>query len=600
MIQRSILIVLILSVNLFAVSNSAAQSVDMIKADRHTYIWGEGTGMTLHRADQDALGMLINQISAHVQSNFTLLQEEVTSGGRSSFEETYKGVINTYSSATLRNTERIVLGNEPDARVFRYIKRADVAKIFADRERKIHDFVKNGEEAEKDYRPADALRYYYWALTLLRSHPNATDITWQGEGNSGELLNTLLHKKINDVFVAATITVGEERTDHGLKTFVLGITYKGQPARNFDYSYWTGRDWTNIYSARDGLGVAEFSEDTEVSEIRFRIEYAFEGETAIDNELRDVMKELEIIPFRGSYITVTPGQQAAESVSQAQNQLTGTITTLTHTTEYDRIMQSLVNAIRNGNHTAAQQLFTAEGFNMYKELLQYGNARIVREPQFSYIEFDNSIVCRAIPMSFHFSNNRSFVEDVVFHFDQNHKISSLAFSLSNEAIADITSINNPWSDHVKMVLISFLENYKTAYALKRIDYIESIFHDEALIITGTVLKTQTMVDGQYQNNQVVRYNRQSKEQFIRNLRHGFASKEFINIRFEDNKVLKSGRGDEIYGINIKQDYYSSNYGDTGYLFLLVDVKNPEEPIIHVRTWQPGNEDIDKLIDLTDF
>ena len=39
-----------------------------------------------------------------------------------------------------------------------------------------------------------------------------------------------------------------------------------------------------------------------------------------------------------------------------------------------------------------------------------------------------------------------------------------------------------------MILISFLENYKTAYALKRLDYISSIFDDDALIITGRVLK----------------------------------------------------------------------------------------------------------------
>ncbi|GAB1416653.1 hypothetical protein MASR2M117_20590 [Paludibacter sp.] len=43
---------------------------------------------------------------------------------------------------------------------------------------------------------------------------------------------------------------------------------------------------------------------------------------------------------------------------------------------------------------------------------------------------------------------------------------------------------------------------------------------------------------------------------------------------------------ELYGIQIKQDYFSTNYGDTGYLFLLIDFDNPDEPLIHVRTWQP--------------
>lgn len=47
-----------------------AQSIEQIKADRRTYLWGEGSGVTLNRADQEALGMLINQISAQVESSF--------------------------------------------------------------------------------------------------------------------------------------------------------------------------------------------------------------------------------------------------------------------------------------------------------------------------------------------------------------------------------------------------------------------------------------------------------------------------------------------------------------------------------------------------
>ena len=45
------------------------------------------------------------------------------------------------------------------------------------------------------------------------------------------------------------------------------------------------------------------------------------------------------------------------------------------------------------------------------------------------------------------------------------------------------------------------------------------------------------------------------------------------------------KGGELYCIQIKQDYYSSNYGDSGYLFLMVDLNRPDAPIIKVRTWQ---------------
>ena len=36
-----------------------SQSIEEIKANHNKYFWGEGYGITLNRADQDALGMLI-------------------------------------------------------------------------------------------------------------------------------------------------------------------------------------------------------------------------------------------------------------------------------------------------------------------------------------------------------------------------------------------------------------------------------------------------------------------------------------------------------------------------------------------------------------
>lgn len=42
-----------------------AQSVEQIKADRSTYLWGEGKGNTLKKADSEALSDLINQDYDH-------------------------------------------------------------------------------------------------------------------------------------------------------------------------------------------------------------------------------------------------------------------------------------------------------------------------------------------------------------------------------------------------------------------------------------------------------------------------------------------------------------------------------------------------------
>ncbi|MCK5775948.1 MAG: hypothetical protein KAH25_07230, partial [Bacteroidales bacterium] len=104
----------------------------------------------------------------------------------------------------------------------------------------------------------------------------------------------------------------------------------------------------------------------------------------------------------------------------------------------------------------------------------------------------------------------------------------------------------------------------------------------------------------YYRNEIVKYNRQSKKGYIKKLNYLFKSKEFVNIKFEKSSIRKAGKGGDIYGVQIKQNYVSSNYGDEGFLFLMIDMNNPEKPIIHVRTWQPSIEKEEHIYGLSDF
>jgi hypothetical protein len=80
----------------------------------------------------------------------------------------------------------------------------------------------------------------------------------------------------------------------------------------------------------------------------------------------------------------------------------------------------------------------------------------------------------------------------------------------------------------------------------------------------------------------------------------FRSNEYVNLKFTDIDVEQAGKGGEIYGIQLKQDYFSTSYGDTGYLFLAVDLNNTEKPIIHIRTWQPEKDPNFGVYDLSHF
>ncbi|MBO4985394.1 MAG: LPP20 family lipoprotein [Bacteroides sp.] len=588
------------------------QSIEEIQNSKE-YIWGTGNATTVKKADQEALAALISQISTNVSSKFEQLTESGQQGEDITLNESFKSVINTYSRATLNNTRRIIIQNEPEASVMRYIKVAEIEKIFEGRKLKILDFATEAEKAEKRAQVSDALRYYYWSLILLQSFPDGNYLTHKDENGNEQVLSTWIHKQMNDIFANLAVSMVSTNLDGDLKTINIKVLYKGQPARNYDYTYFDGRDWSNIFSAKDGRGIIELPAIASAKNMQLKTEYMFEGEANIDNELAEVMENIDAIPMRNCNLKLEgeepkPGEEPAEEVLTAQGDSAQTTENGMHflvgeqASPYLETVKKLEQAIRSRNFTGLEALCTESGLKMFNDLVKYGQAKIIRDPEYQFLECNGDITCRSIPMSFKFrTNSRTFVEDLVFILNKEGKLDAVSFGLNKPAVDDILN-NTAWNDTVRNVLINFLESYKTAYALKRYDYINSIFSEDALIITGSVVKQRVNIEGQniVPSKQAVRYTRQTKSEYMKRLQHIFRSSEFINLRFADNQVRKSGVGGEIYGIQIKQDYFSSSYGDTGYLFLMVDLNNPKEPIIHVRTWQPEKDPNFGVIDLSHF
>jgi len=578
-----------------------AQSIDEIKKDHAKYIWGEGSGSTLKKADQNALSMLINQISTTVESKFEQFITEDRNNNEFDLKEKVNSVVKTYSNATLHSTERLVISNEPDAKVFRYIKRRNVEKVFVERKNKINNFIGHAHKAENDVRIADAMRYYYSALILLKSHPDCNAIeNTDNEGNQ-HLLISWIPAKMNEIFSQINYEVKEIRDGDNIKTVYLYISYKSMPVINLDYSFWDGRDWSNLYSAKNGEGFLEYygtnAKDRESAKIK--TEYIYENMARVDNELEKVMEKIDPIPFSRSSYNLS--FEIPDKVMEINKPPVKTnIASVEISDEYDDVITQVTDAIDNREYEKVSRLFTKDGYEMFNKLIAYGNANVLSKPDLKVFRFNDEIMCRSIQMTFNFANNfKKFVEDVVFHFNKRGKIESLSFGLSKIALKSILE-NNAWSEADRLLLINFLEHFKTAYALERINYIESIFADDALIITGYIVKVKSGIENRYLNNKIVKYNRQSKQQYIRNLKYSFNSKEYINIQFEECEVQKGGAGGDIYGVKIKQNYYSSNYGDMGYLFLIVDLEDTQLPVIHVRTWQPDKTGGAKIYGLSDF
>lgn len=584
---------------MFLVSASA-QSWDEIKRNSALYLYGEGSGATVEEADRKALADLVSKISVVVSSDFVLTEDERSTDASFDASAYAKSKVETYSSATLTNTERLDLGSTPDeARIGRFVRRSELKRIFEGRIRTLREYVRLGDMAETAAKVDDALRNYYWAYSLLKSVQHPAEVTYTDEEGHERQLLTWLPERINGLF--ADMDVRVMRNDGA--NVDLEFTFRGRPVNSIDFTYFDGRDWSNLSSVKNGLGTMEFTKGMVPSNIQINYEYAYRGQAHINPEIKSVMGVVKGHALRRSRVSVSVSGSTQPAVSQGVGGNVGRVETstaasairevaLTEAEEqpYRHTLDRVMTAIRTRRYDDALSCFTSDGQDMYRRLVSYGKARLMGDGGYKLYRYCNNVVARSIPMSFSFERGlrKNFVEDIVFTFDGTGKIDCLAFALDTKAKEDILG-KTVWPIQARQAIMEFLENYKTAYALERKDYLNDIFSDDCVIIIGHVTQRMERVNGtdgtvRYRNNKYVERTRLTKKEYMRNLENCFDSNEFVNIRFANNDVRKARNG-QVYGIQIKQDYYSSNYGDQGYLYLQVDLENPKQPLIMVRTWQ---------------
>lgn len=617
----------------FSTAQNPAQEAERIRSDRNYYC-GDGIAEDYEQAQKQALANIINSISTVVSSKFTMESTEKTANGVVTSKRTVNDIVNIYSNATeLRNVETIIIPNNSEqTHVFCYISRAEVQKIFERRKEKILSYVVAAQKAEKKLKLNEALQYYYWGLLLLNSYPDRYSVEFaNSETEKSEKLLTWLNSKIPDILSNIEITAGDISDMENYHQVDLFLTYHGQPIAACDYDYFNGRNFSHSVGAKDGRGIAEFSNILTSFEVR--IEYTYENEASnLDPELSDVIAGSDRIKFKQNTHVVQLNHSAIntatkDSAPTNDDKIDRTIVpdatklpdkeqqTNLHGTDVQlsappqpladsclQVMKEVERAIKSRNFASVQSLFTPEGYEMFQELIEYGNGTILKTPEYSFLSTGDNILCRSIPMSFKFkSNSKTVIEDVTFRFNFDKKIESLAFTLSKIAENDILAKEN-WNEQSRISLMQFLENYQTAYALKRLDYLESIFSDDALIIVGTKLKTAPPTEHIIQLKDKERYSliTKTKAEYFTDLKRAFDSKEYINLQLTDNEIMQAGNGQEVYGVQIQQLYYSNNYADCGYLFLLVDLRDDQKPVIHVRAWQPEKNPNFKLINLSNF
>lgn len=155
-------------------------------------------------------------------------------------------------------------------------------------------------------------------------------------------------------------------------------------------------------------------------------------------------------------------------------------------------------------------------------------------------------------------------------------------------------------------ILKFVEDFRSHYDEKDIEALDQVFSDDALIITGTVVMKRDNHGDQPKMRPEIVYRTQNKQQYLTRLKQTFRNNKYIKVTFSDPEVVRSKKNPNFFGVTLHQHWKADRYEDDGYVFLLWEFhENDEPPIIHVRTWQPdkmGGEVTpkDKIINILDF
>jgi len=195
---------------------------------------------------------------------------------------------------------------------------------------------------------------------------------------------------------------------------------------------------------------------------------------------------------------------------------------------------------------------------------------------------------RNIPVHFVDPLGEKHYQDAVIQFTPTGLVRDFKIGLESHRVQQIMRHGVNVEDVAnRRMILSFVEDFRTSYNRKDIDFIEKVFSDQALIIVGRVLES-TGVRSAYEDqaNARVELLQFTKEEYIERLRGIFSRNEWIDVTFEEISIRAHPQHEHLYGVYLTQHYRSTTYADEGFLFTLIDFRNREEPQIHVRTWEP--------------
>lgn len=181
-------------------------------------------------------------------------------------------------------------------------------------------------------------------------------------------------------------------------------------------------------------------------------------------------------------------------------------------------------------------------------------------------------------------------QEISIDFNANGKITDFNFTMPTHVYVGLLKAGEQLDDlDRRLQIIHWCEQFAKAYRDKNKKFMQSIFSDDALIITGIIKMEHKKSKIEFRNSSRVEYVKQNKTQYLNKLFNIFDSVKYVNVRFDDYRIVRHPSKPQYYGVTLTQKWATNKYQDLGTLFLVWDFSDEDKPKIHVRTWQPLTE-----------
>ena len=550
--RRSFVFILLLAVTIAASAKSIHTNAELRLYDEvrkdvsfEKYYWFSGCGETMEQADEMALFSIPNAAPPNYAPD-----------GQPSWNELVSSV------------HRICLSDvEYNGKVCNFVTLLYCAKeeVKIGEKSLIEDVNKYVEMAQM-VSDVDALRYYTWAYALLAYCSEEQPIKIE-DMNARQFVSRRIRAILSEITVkVSSIEKCRKSGEYPYKVY-LDFLYEDEPLDYITFSYFDGVSMVAGQGVKDGRSVVmmrklpakfdvtidcynlDIARLTDVG-VYLRLLYSKSSRSAIDGSV----KRVEPRPAKSA-----PRKRA-------------------YTGEYAEILNDIVASI-NGASNDIRHHFTDKAWVEYRKLVAELKPTLARTPAWNIVKHGGVAVCRELPLRLTDATfGKSHIEDVVFRINEHtKKIESVVYKLP--AAVEKSIMGKMEAESEGVALITMLEQYRTAYYLRDLNYIRSLLKKGDSKASYTeLLRSQALAARSLSEGKVIYVNNTKNEYFkkvAKGCLSGRCSLRINNCEAGTGYGSKSG----LYTVRLYQTFTSAGAGADCVLSIVVDVKSGAEPTV---------------------